>query len=417
MGGNPLTYAFYPILFLALFYETFLLLTFLSRPAKRSRARARALHTPRVALIVPCYNEEKTLAKTAESVLALDYPADKLRLILVNDGSTDGTAKAMEAFAGNPRVTLIHQENGGKHIALNVGIGAASDAEFVGCVDADSYLAPDALKRTLACFTDEKIAAAFSSIIIGEPRGMLEHMQGAEYLMGSYFRHALASINAFFVTPGPFSVYRRAVLDEIGGFRYGQQTEDMEMAMRLLRHGYAIENAPAAIVVTKAQDTLQKLVRQRMRWASGYLRNVWFDYRDLLSRKHGFLGLFVLPMGILTPFFMVATLMLSVYLSASGIVRYVAAHEGVPLAWSVSRASRFSLDWFYLPTDVLTLLTALIIGLGVLSAFLGKCISGTKERAVPSIIAYSLLYGFVAPVWYLRSLIDVSTGTRRGWRD
>jgi len=89
----------------------------------------------------------------------------------------------------------------------------------------------------------------------------------------------------------------------------------------------------------------------------------------------------------------------------------------VPLAWSVSRASRFSLDWFYLPTDVLTLLTALIIGLGVLSAFLGKRISGTKERAVPSIIAYSLLYGFVAPVWYLRSLIDVSTGTRRGWRD
>src|SRR5581483_4794317 len=109
---------------------------------------------------------------------------------------------------------------------LNAGIDAAADAEYVGCVDADSYLSADALTRTLACFTSDKTAAAFSSIIIGEPKGILEHMQGAEYLMGSYFRHALASINAFFVTPGPFSVYRRDIIVELGKFRYGQQTED-----------------------------------------------------------------------------------------------------------------------------------------------------------------------------------------------
>jgi cellulose synthase/poly-beta-1,6-N-acetylglucosamine synthase-like glycosyltransferase len=417
MGPSPLMYAFFPILFLALFYETFLLLTFLSRPAKNARARAKAAHTPSVALIVPCFNEEGTLAKTAESVLALHYPADKLRLILVNDGSDDGTREAMEAFRGNPRVTIIHQENGGKHTALNAGIDAATDAEFVGCVDADSYLEPDALSRTLACFSDEKVAAAFSSIIIGKPKGMLEHMQGAEYLMGSYFRHALASINAFFVTPGPFSVYRRDVLSAIGGFRYGQQTEDMEMAMRLLRHDYVIANAPGAVVVTKAQDTFAKLIKQRMRWASGYFRNIWFDYRDLVSKKYGFLGLFVLPMGIITPFFMISAIALSSYLTLAGAARYVAAHQAVPLSWSVARASQVSFDWFYLPADAITILTVLVVGLGILAAFLGKRISGTDERAVRGVIAYALLYGFVAPIWYARSILDVSMGKRRGWRD
>lgn len=417
MGGSPLTYVFLPILFLALFFETFLLLTFLSRPAKIARVRAKAAHAPRVALIVPCFNEEKTLAKTAASVLALDYPADMLRLILVNDGSTDGTATAMESFAGNPRVTVIHQRNGGKHTALNAGIEAASDAEYVGCVDADSYLEPDALSRTLACFTDENVAAAFSSIVIGKPHGLLEHMQSAEYMMGSYFRHALASINAFFVTPGPFSVYRRDIITALGNFRFGQQTEDMEIAMRLLRHGYTIGNAPGAVVITGAQDTLGKLIKQRMRWASGYFRNIWFDYRDLVSRKYGFLGLFVLPMGVLTPFFMIASLGLSVYLTASAVVRYVSAHQAVPLAWSAARASHVSFDWFYLPADVLTILTALVVGLGALSAIIGKRLSGTRERIVQGVIAYMLLYGFVAPVWYFRSILDVSTGTRRGWRD
>lgn len=415
MGGGVITSLFYAILSVALFFEIFLLLTFISRPARHARARACGTGSPSVALIVPCYNEERTAAQTARSILGLDYPPEKLRLVLVNDGSTDGTRAVLETFRANPRVTIIHQENGGKHTALNAGIAAAGDAEFVGCVDADSHLSPDALARTIACFARPKVAAAFSSIAIGSPRGMLEHMQGAEYLMGSYFRHALTSINAFFVTPGPFSLYRRAVLAEVGGFRFGQQTEDMEMAMRLLKHGYVIENAPGALVTTRAQDTLGKLIRQRMRWASGYFRNIWFDYRDLLGARYGFLGLFVLPMSFLAPFLIIMTTVLSLYLLGTGVAQFFIARDAVPLTWVFSSTPHY-LSWFYAPASTLLILTVVVIALAALTAFIGKRISGTRERVAFGVFSYTLLYGLVAPLWFARSIIDVSTGTRRGWR-
>src|SRR3989344_3934234 len=81
---------------------------------------------------------------------------------------------------------------------------------------------------------------------VHEPKNILELMQYAEYLFGIAQRHTLASINGLYVTPGPSSFYRRAIVMAVGGFRTGHQVEDMEMALRLQRHGYTIENAPRA---------------------------------------------------------------------------------------------------------------------------------------------------------------------------
>jgi cellulose synthase/poly-beta-1,6-N-acetylglucosamine synthase-like glycosyltransferase len=418
MNPDPLTYIFYPILAFALFFETFLLLTFLSRPARHARTREKTAHfLPAVALIIPCYNEETTVAKTATSALTLDYPADKLRVILVNDGSKDATAAVMETFRNHPQITIINKENGGKHTALNAGIDAAEGSDIVGCVDADTYLEPDALVRTLACFEGRpNVAAAFSSIAISTPKGPLQHIQSLEYTMGSFFRHALASINAFFVTPGPFSLYRRDVIVPLGNFRFGQQTEDMEIAMRLLRAGYEIENAPGALVTTYAQDTLGKLVNQRTRWASGYFRNVLFDYRDLMTTKRlGVLGFIVIPMGLIAPLLALAVVSISLYLGIKGIADIITIHGTVPLAWSISKIS-FHLDWFYAPVTLLSALTVLVLLMSVTMAYLGKRISGNPVNITPGMIFYTICYGFLAPVWYLRSVVDVSTGTRRGWR-
>ncbi|MBI3573976.1 glycosyltransferase, partial [Candidatus Kaiserbacteria bacterium] len=176
--NETLTYILYPFLFIALYFEVFLVLTFFDTEARRRRRLHRVETFPSVSVIVPCYNEETTVAGTADSVLALDYLKEKLTLILVDDGSTDNTRGVIARYAKNAQVKIIHKENGGKHTALNVGIAAAK-SEFVGCLDADSFVLPHALKLVMANFDDEKIGAVTSSMSVNAPSNILERMQEA----------------------------------------------------------------------------------------------------------------------------------------------------------------------------------------------------------------------------------------------
>ena len=125
----------YPFLFVAIFFESFVLVTFLSRPARAARARGPALFSdpalPFVAIIVPCLNEGETVAATTESLLALQYPKEKLEILLVDNGSTDETPEVMARYAGNPRVHIMREEKRGKHHAVNAGI-ARSEERRVG---------------------------------------------------------------------------------------------------------------------------------------------------------------------------------------------------------------------------------------------------------------------------------------------
>ncbi|MDB5264455.1 MAG: glycosyltransferase family 2 protein, partial [Parcubacteria group bacterium] len=182
----------YPFIFLGLYFEIFMLLTFLSAPAKERRDRLASSATPKIGIIVPCWNEETTIGGTVRSLLALDYPKDKLRIILVDDGSTDNTRIVMDSYEGNSQITIIHKENGGKHTAVNRGIEEATDCEFVGCLDADSFVAEDALREIVSCFDDPKVAAATPAMSVFEPKSMLERMQNAEYIFGIVLRHTLS---------------------------------------------------------------------------------------------------------------------------------------------------------------------------------------------------------------------------------
>ena len=200
------------------------------------------------------------------------------------DATSHGALRSASA------VRIIRKENGGKHTALNAGI-AATRAEIVGCLDADSFVEPSALREIVACFDNPRVAAATAAMSVHKPKNILQHMQNAEYTFGITLRHAFASVNGLYVTPGPFSFYRRSIVEKLGGFRYGHQTEDMEMALRIQHAGYKIENAPRARVYTKAPDTILELIRQRTRWTSGFLRNILNEYRHLIfSRRHSALG-------------------------------------------------------------------------------------------------------------------------------
>lgn len=403
----------YPFLFIAIFFQSFILVTLLSGPARLARNRRGDTLVPSVAVIVPCWNEASTISATCASLLALDYPADKLEIILVDDGSTDNTPAIIATLGENSRVHTILKENGGKHTALNAGI-ALTNAEFVGCLDADSFVESRALREIVQCFTDESVAAATCAMSIHQPKTLLQHMQNAEYTFGITFRHAVASLNGLYVTPGPFSFYRRSVVEELGGFRYGHQTEDMEMALRIQKAGYKIENAPRALVFTKAPATLPQLVKQRTRWTSGFLRNILGEYRSLIwSKEHGALGMVVLPTALLAIGSGIVIFLTMLITVAQHTLNTLEIRAGVPFMYSITPRS---FDWFYFPSSVYLYLGLTTLLTAIMLILVGKHISKTPGNIGLGLVSYALMYGFIVPLWLIRATADVTTGTRRNWR-
>lgn len=407
----------YPFIFLGLYFEVFMLLTFLSAPARsrRERQATGSDYTPSVAMIVPCWNEESTVGGTVRSLLDLEYPKDKLHIFLINDGSTDNTKAVMDSYVGNPQITVFHKENGGKHTAINKGIELAEGYEFIGCLDADSFVAPDALREMLSSFADPKVAASTPAMSVYNPRNLLERMQNAEYIFGIAARHVLSAVNGIYVTPGPFSIYRKSVIDEVGGFRHAHQAEDMEMALRLQRAGYEIENAPRARVYSKVPRTVHKLIKQRTRWTTGFLRNVMTDYRDLVGNpQYGVLGLFVLPLGFVAIVGGVSLFALMLAQTAGDLFHTYTVISGVPLSYILT--PRFTLEWFYAPITFVTVISIVTLVISTSFVLIGRTISRTNIDLTMSIVGYALLYGFIAPFWLIRSITDVASGRRRTWR-
>ncbi|MDP2594241.1 MAG: glycosyltransferase family 2 protein [bacterium] len=408
----------YPFLFIAIFFESFVLVTFLSAPAREARARKAAdirdPHLPRVAIVVPCLNEGETVAATIESILALRYPKDRLEVILVDNGSTDTTPEVMARYAGYPQVKVLAVTERGKHHAVNAGIMATA-ADLVGCLDADSFVEPDALLEIIPTFANPSVAATVAAIAVHKPDSLLRHMQNAEYTIGILLRHILASVNGLHVTPGPFSIYRREVIVSLGGFREGHQTEDLEMALRLQEAGHWIENAPRARVYTKTPATLPKLIRQRMRWTSGFLRNVGQEYRGLVfNPMHGALGMIVLPLGFLAIASGILIFCLFVFQLMSNAIVAIELRAGIPAAYAWLPHSSH-LDWFYLPSNMYILLGAAAVIGSMTMLTIGKRVSRTPGSLVTGVLVFIFLYGLIAPLWLMRATADVALGKKRTW--
>lgn len=417
---NPEVLA-YPFLFAAIFFESFVLVTLLSRPAREARARAAARaddpSLPTVAIIVPCLNEASTVGATAESLLALDYPKEKLEVILVDNGSTDETPAVMARYRDNPQVTILREEARGKHNAVNAGI-AVTSAGLVGCLDADSFVDSSALLEVIPAFRDSAVAAVTAAMSVHQPDNLLQHMQNAEYIFGITLRHVLASINGIYVTPGPFSIYRRGVILGLGGFREGHKTEDLEMALRLQKNGYWIENAPRARVYTKAPPTIVKLLKQRTRWTTGFIKNVGGEYRSLVgNRRYGALGTITLPLGFLAIGSGMLLFALAIFRLALRATTAYELRHGIPFTYAwLPHGAALGFDWFYLPSSLYILLGAAAIIGSLAMITVGKRLSGTPGALGRGLIAYVLLYGLLAPLWLIRATADAALGKNRAWR-
>ncbi|GBC92319.1 Poly-beta-1,6-N-acetyl-D-glucosamine synthase [bacterium HR15] len=260
--------------------------------------RARRMPTPfsptkpLVSVLIAAYNEQPVIERTLRAVLASTYPS--LEVVVVDDGSTDGTAEEVfRHFGRDSRVRLIRQPNQGKGAALNRALQVAQ-GEVLICIDADTMLAPDAIERLVVHFTDPQVGAVAGNIRVGNPEGILALWQMIEYTVSQNLdRRAGALLNAVFVVPGALGAWRRRAVMQVGGYETDTLAEDMDLTWRLRMAGWRIENEPNARAYTEVPTTPRAFLKQRFRWSYGTLQCLWKHRRAMF--RFGWFGWFLLP--------------------------------------------------------------------------------------------------------------------------
>ena len=265
----------YIAVYVGFFAVTFYVLSVWSLKKKDKPIPLPEKELPTVSIVVPAFNESRGIQGTIRSALAIDYPAEKLDIIVVDDGSRDNTYELAAALASDRVHVYRLEQNRGKGHAMNYGI-SKSKGEIIVTMDADHvHVKPDALKKMMPYFNGPRVMCVSPMMAVYRPKGLWQRVQHIEYLFGVFLRKAFASVNAIHVTPGAFSAYRRSLFEKIGGFEARNITEDLEMALRIQLHNFVIENSTEATIFTPAPKPLRSLAIQRRRWNAGLLKNLW----------------------------------------------------------------------------------------------------------------------------------------------
>ena len=255
-----------------------------------------ASYKPKVAVLIPAYNEEKVIERTVRAALNSDYP--NLRVIVIDDGSKDRTLEvarnAFRAEAASGKVLILGKKNSGKAEALNYGIEHIGDAELFVGIDADTIIAPDAIARLVPHFINPKVGAIAGNAKVGNRVNLWTRWQALEYITSQNFeRRALDVLGAVSVVPGAIGCWRVSAVREAGGYHIDTVAEDADLTMALLRRGYRVEYEDLALAYTEAPTNANGLMRQRFRWSFGILQAV-YKHRGVVARK-GALGWVALP--------------------------------------------------------------------------------------------------------------------------
>jgi cellulose synthase/poly-beta-1,6-N-acetylglucosamine synthase-like glycosyltransferase/spore germination protein YaaH/peptidoglycan/xylan/chitin deacetylase (PgdA/CDA1 family) len=269
----------------------------LARKEHRERKRNRPADPkewPRVSIIVPAYNEEVNAVASLQRLLALDYP--NYDVLFVDDGSKDETLNRVNAALGaEQKLRLLSKPNGGKASALNYGLDR-TDASIVLCIDADTQLNKDVLRRMVPHFEDASVAAVAGNVKVGNRINLLTRWQHIEYVTSQNFdRLAFARLNAITVVPGAIGAFRKSALDAAGGFTTDTFAEDCDLTLRLIREGHKVTYDNTALAFTEVPESVSMFLRQRFRWTFGVMQAFWKHRECLFKNSCSSLGWVVLP--------------------------------------------------------------------------------------------------------------------------
>ena len=363
---------------------------------------------PAVTALIPAYNEQTVIAQTIASLLRSDEPPDEI--LVIDDGSTDGTADFVEAtFGAEPTVRVLRQANAGKSAALNLGIAEATGDVLV-CADADTQFASDTVRRLVRHFADPRVGAVAGNVKVGNRRNLLTRWQSLEYITSQNLERLAYSLgDAITVVPGAVGAWRRRAVLDADGYLTDTHAEDMDLTWRLHRAGWRVRTEQGAVAYTEAPETLQPLLKQRFRWTFGTLQCLW-KHRDALGSS-GWFGWVVLPSIWL---FNVGFQLLAPLVDLQVLVAAVLAGRSL---WTQHFAQ---LDWQpdFSSIEFLTVTVAsfaVFFALDLLAAFIGLRLDREHPRALLSLFWQRFAYRQLLYFVLLRAATKAAFGTRMGW--
>ncbi|HUD06717.1 MAG TPA: glycosyltransferase family 2 protein [Candidatus Saccharimonadales bacterium] len=265
---------------------------------------------PTVSLVVPCHNEEGLIGTTLDCLSRIDYPRNKLQVIIADDGSTDSTLKIVKSFirknkAGVQMEVYSQKNNHGKAEALNNAMKRRATGSLIMCLDADSLIAADGIKKAVEYFRDRNAVAMASNVNIIENGTIIGLAQRIEYLISYHMKKAQTIYNIEYIIGGIGSMFRRSILEKVSYYDTNTMTEDIDLTMKIISLGNKknrVVYAADCITFSEAVPSFKSLIKQRYRWKYGRLQTFIKNYHLFFSTDKRYtkaLSWFILPYAII----------------------------------------------------------------------------------------------------------------------
>ena len=407
------------VIWVASFIGLYLGIFWLHIILKKDKIVSKIKHFPTISLVVPAHNEEEGLPKTIHSIANLDYPKNKIQVIIVDHGSKDDTwdvAKRLIKRYKDLNIKLVKKEHESSHTkahAFNAGLAHAT-GEFAGCVDADTILLKECLKEIIPEFDSERIGAVISTIKVTKPTNLYEKIQHLEYIFSTFMRTLMSKIETLHVTPGALSLYRKKIFDKHGGFDEENITEDLEMAMRLQSLGYKVRIAVGSITYTKVPNTFKSLWNQRVRWFRGFIYNNVKYKKMFMNKEYGSMGTFQYPVNILT----LGTIILLVVMMSYELIRRIISYveRFLIIKWEIIAFEFPSLKEVIFNLDI-NLVIPIVISFFIAFAIYHLAHKNLKEKwKYPFALAlYISVYPLLRSMHWITAIYKESVRAKKKW--
>jgi cellulose synthase/poly-beta-1,6-N-acetylglucosamine synthase-like glycosyltransferase/peptidoglycan/xylan/chitin deacetylase (PgdA/CDA1 family)/spore germination protein YaaH len=325
---------------------------------RKPHAPASPGFNPRVAVLIPAFNEEKVIVRTIRSVLNSDYA--NLHIIVIDDGSSDNTfdvaRQAYKAEIAAGRVQILSKPNEGKAAALNFALDRLAEEFYIG-IDADTVIAPDAISKLIPHFEDQRVGAVAGNAKVGNRVNLWTRWQALEYITSQNFeRRALDLFNVVTVVPGAIGAWRTGPVKAAGGYPINTVAEDADLTMNLLEQQLKVVYEDRALAFTEAPSDARGLMRQRFRWSFGILQAVWKHRAAFIRNKA--MGFFALPNILIFQMLLPLVSPFIDLMFLAGIVNYFVDRYFHPL--SASPADFYKLLVYFLGFMVIDFVTSCV---------------------------------------------------------